>query len=781
MRFVVFLWGMMLLVTACSSRYYMRRGNIIYETGRFYKASTKFEKAYDKAKSKANQATAAVRAGQSCENVNRLKEAYNWYRRAERADKEVPEIYLKVAQVATAMEETEIAREYYERYEELFNDGKGKDGLYYFEQVAKDMQEEGRYTVELKRAFNSRNSDFTPVYYGKDTCTVFFASTRKTNPKKRRMKADPVTGEGYSHIFQADFVQEIRTTDKQGKVKVKKFKEPRWLQPVLLQDSLYSTRSEGAMCFSSDAGKLYFTSSRMIEGSNCGTRIYEAMQDREQSKEGEKKKGWTKVVAAGICGDSVSIGHPALTPDGKRMYFATDQLQGGKGGKDIWYVEKAEDGKWGNPVNAGELVNTAGDEMFPYIRENGELYFASNGHYGFGGLDLFKVSQQNGEAELVHLPAPLNSFADDFSIVFKPGQEEGLFASSRTGRGDHIFSFKYIPQQLQVRILAENAITEWPVIKANVTVTADDGTIDYLETDSLGIASMPVAKDKEYVFVTEHPAYLKGKGTVSTYREKSDRLYELKVSMQPIEKPIVIPNIYFDVAKWDLRPDAMENLKELLQILEDNPNIVIELSAHTDMVGNDQANMTLSENRAQAVVDYLIEKGVYWDRLEAKGYGETQPRQINERDVREYPFLKVGDVLNERFVNRLRGEQKEMAMQLNRRIEFKVLRINYKPGPQSLRNPHQKAVAAEEGVKQVGKTQLKDLKTLKGKFYTLQLGIFKNIPLVIDQFRVVFTEKVKGGAVRYCTGIYDTREEAAMAAKRLREKGIECILKEFVQ
>lgn len=780
MRYLVLLCGVMLLLSACSSRYYMKRGNIIYETGRFHKAASKYDKSYNKAKPKPLQANAALRAGQSFENVGRLKDAYSWYRRAERADKERPETYLKIAQVATRMDDIETATEYYQKYDTLFEDGKGNDGLYYLAQVAKDQKEEGRYMVQLKREFNSRNNDFTAVYFPDDTCTVYLASTRNTNPRKRKGKPDPVTGDGYSHIFKAEYVQEIRSVDKNGEVKVKRFKEPRWLQPVLLRDSLYSNRHEGAMCFTSDGETLYFTSSRMLKGSNVGTRIYKATQNNKENEEETEKKGWTAVALSGICGDTVSIGHPALTPDGSRLYFSTDALPGGFGGKDIWYVDN-EDGKWGQPVNAGELVNTTGDEMFPYVKDNGELYFASNGRYGFGGLDLYKIENRDGKEVLVHLPAPLNSFADDFAIVFKPGQEEGLFSSSRSGRGDNIFYFRFIPQQLRVKMLASNAVTQLPVVKAEVTVTADDGTITYLETDSLGMAAMPVTTDKEYVFVTSHPQYLKGKGTVSTYREKADRLYELEVTMQPIEKPIVIPNIYFDIAKWDLRPDAMENLEELLQILKDNPNITIELSAHTDMVGNDQANMALSENRARSVVDYLIEKGIYWDRLEAKGYGETQPRQINEKDVRTYPFLKVGDVLNERFVNRLRGQQKEDAMQLNRRIEFKVLRTNYKPGPNSLHNPNQKALSAEEGVAKIGKTQLKALSSLTGKFYTLQLGVFKNVPAIIDQFRVIFTEKLKEDAVRYCTGIYDTREEAVRAAGDLKKRGVECLIKEYNQ
>lgn len=780
MRYLIFLCSVIGMLSACSSGYYMKRGNVIYESGRYYKAASKFEKAYNKAKPEAAQEAAALRAGQAYENVNRLKEAYSWYRRVERVNKEQPEIFLKLAQVCGNMDDVETAREYYNKYEELVVDGKGKDGLYYLDQVSKDLKEKGRYGVQLKKELNSRNSDFAPVYMPEDTCTVYFASTRSTNARRKKQKTDPVTGEGYSHIFRAEYVQEVRTVDKNGEVKVKRFKDPRWLQPVLHRDSLYSSRGEGGMCFTSDGQTMYFTSSRMVKGSNVGTRIYKATREKGENKDGTAKKGWTMVVPSGICGDSVSVGHPALTPDGSRMYFVSDALPGGFGGKDIWYAER-EDEKWGQPVNAGELVNTSGNEMFPSVRENGELYFSSDGRYGFGGLDLYKLVSKDGKETVVHLPAPLNSYADDFGIVFKPGKEAGLFTSGRAGRSDNMFSFDFIPQQLGVKLLVTNAITELPVVKAEITVTADDGTVSYVETDSLGNAAIPVVPDKEYVFVAGHPQYLKGKGIVSTYREKADRLYELSLTMQPIEKPIVIPNIYFDVAKWDLRPDAMRNLEELLTILKDNPNIVIELSAHTDMVGNDQANMILSENRARSVVDYLIEKGIYWDRLEAKGYGETHPRQINEKDVREYTFLKLGDVLSEKFVNQLKGTEKESAMQLNRRIEFKVLRTNYKPGPNSLFNPNQKAVSAEEGIENVGKTQLKALSTLTGKFYTLQLGVFKNVPQLISQFKVVFTERLADGAVRYCAGVYDTREEAVAAAHKLKQKGVDCLVKEMNQ
>lgn len=778
MKFFLIVCGVLIGMMGCSSKYYMRRGDRIAETGRFYKAELKYEKAYHKTKSKDLQALAALKAGQVSQNVNRLKEAYSWLRKAQRANPQMPEIYLKMAQLAVMNDDTVTARECYRKYEELFGDGKGKDGLYYLEQVDNDQKEQGRYRIALKREFNSRYSDFAPVYYAGDSTRVLLASTRKFDSKRKRIETDPITGEGYSHIYETSYVQEIKSTDKQGRVKVKRFKEPRWLQLELQKDSVNSNRSEGGMCFAPDGRTLYFTSSRMVKGNNAGTRIYKVTRQFADSGDETGKKGWSAVSLAGICGDTVSIGHPALTPDGLRLYFVTDQLPGGFGGKDIWYVDKQEE-KWGQPQNAGELINTAGDEMFPYVRENGELYFASNGHYGFGGLDLYKVENRDGKQVIVHLPAPLNSFADDFGIVFKPGTEDGLLTSGRSGRNDHIYRFSFIPQQLQVKLLAINTVTELPIAKANVTVTADNGEISYLETDSLGKAEMEVVSDCEYVFVTDHPRFLKGKGIVSTYREKADRLYELQVEMQPIEKPIVISDIYFDVAKWDLRPEARQNLEELLTILEDNPNITIELSAHTDMVGNDEANRILSEHRAQAVVDYLIGRGIYWDRLEAKGYGETQPRQINEKDAREYPFFKVGEVLNEKFVGRLKGEQRETALQLNRRIEFKVLRTNYRPGPNSLFNPNQTAIAAEEGVEKIGATQLRELKAVKGRFFTLQLGIFKNVPAVLNQFRVVFTEKLDNGTVRYCTGVYDTREQAQQAAAVLKQKGIEYLIKEF--
>lgn len=770
MRFCLLLC-LAVVFSACSSRYYMKKGTAIYETGRYSKAAGKFERAFDKTKSRDEQAEIAIRIGDVYQQVNRLKDAINWYRKAQKSNKNQPDVYLRLASANAENGDFEAAEVLAHKHEELFGDGRGEMELRLIEQIKKEQDNPGRYFIELKSAFNTRNSsDFAPVYLPGDTCLVYFASTRNPNPNKKRQPTDPITGDGYSHIYIAEYTQEIKTLDRMGNVKIKHFKEPRWLKPALIKDSLYSLKHEGAMCFSKDGAMLYFTSSREVKGRNAGTRIYKASRG---------EKGWTSLTGSGILGDTVSVGHPAVSVDGNRIYFVTDQIAGGHGGKDIWYVER-QGGKWTEPINAGDVINTEKDELFPYVRDNGELFFASDGHGGLGGLDLYKVKEENGKQTLVHLPYPLNSCADDFGIAYKPGLDEGLLTSSRSNKGDNIYSFQFIPQQLVVRCLAQNNITELPVPKVGINVLCDDGTTNYIETDSNGIAAMVVESQREYLFSTDNPRFLKGTGTVSTYRERGDRLYQLTIELQPIERPIVIPNIYFDVAKWELRPDAKENLNELIRILKDNPNITVELSAHTDMVGRDEANMILSENRAKSVVEYLISQGIYWDRLEAKGYGKTMPRQINEREAREYDFLKAGDVLNERFIKRLKGEDRLEAMQLNRRIEFKVLRTNYKPTAASKQRPanHSSGVTGEKESPAV-QTVFKELKTVKGKFYTLELGVFKSVPNVVKSLKVVFTEEVKGKGVRYCTGIYDAQEEATAAAGVLKEKGIDATVKEY--
>ncbi len=783
MRITLFVLSVCLLGTSCSYRYYTKRGERLYESGRVYKSTNAYGKAFNKTKRPELRSRAALAAGQACEGINKIPEAYGWYRRMSQADRESGEPLLKMAEMKLRSGEYEEALENYRKFNDLFpDDERGTNGISNTELLQKESDPSIRYEVEIQRELNSRNSDFGPVFDPSADQVLYFTSARKMENRKRG-KTSPVTGDFYAHIYKTEFTQEIQRRDKKGVIKTQRFPEPRWLKPEMLRDSIASNRDDGGLCFTPDGSSLYFTSSRSINLRSEGTRIYKAGKEQDEYT-GEEK--WNRLSKSGICGDTVSVGHPAVTPDGSRLYFVSDRIPGGMGGRDIWYVEGA-DGRWGEPQNAGDLVNTEGDELFPSVRENGELYFASNGHAGLGGLDLYKITEEEGVKRRVHLPPPLNSYADDFGITFRTGRDEGFFSSTRGGRTDDIYHFAYIPQKLKVRLLVINKITELPVERVEIAITADDGSTAMLETDTAGRAEMEMEPQREYLFAVTHPRYLVGKTEVSTYRERGDRMYEEIIELQPIERPIVIPNIYFDLGKWDLRQDAMDNLQELLTILKDNPNITIELSAHTDMIGDDRSNRELSEKRANAVVDYLIDQGVNWDRLQAKGYGESQPRRIDEKAAKESGFLKPGDVLTEAYINRLRGDARETALQLNRRIEFKVLNTNYRPGPNSKVRPARSAAvsgngtqtAGQTGVSPAGRLQIRELKDVKGHFFTLQLGVFRKKPTIIDRFKVVFTEPAGNGTLRYTTGIYDTREEAAAAAGELKAQGVDCFIKEY--
>jgi peptidoglycan-associated lipoprotein len=826
----------------------MRKGNKMYETGRFYKAGVNYEKAFKKMSKKDDRSAVAMKVGVSFQDVNRLSEAYTWYRRASQADKTKTEPYIKMAEISVLRGDVDNAEVVLENFNTLFpDDERGKDGIYSLGILRRDEEKSGRYYVEAIKELNSRDQNFAPMFDPSDNNFIYFTSTRPANSKKRGHKTDPVTGDAYSNIFVSEFSNEIRRRDKKGVVKVvRHYPESRWMQPELAADSLKSNRNDGAVSFSSDGNLMYFTSSRMIDGKNLGTRIYSAA--KIAAKDGENSS-WSQIAMSGVCGDSVSVGHPAFTPDGDRLYFVTDILPEGFGGKDIWYVERVGN-SWGEPKNAGEMINTEGDELYPYVRDNGDFYFASNGYNDcIGGLDIYKITTSDGEQKRERLPSPINSYADDFGITFKTGVDEGMFSSSRSGRNDNIFSFAYIPQRLSLNVVMLNSFTSRPIKEAQVILTGDDGSTNRLLSDTAGRVRFELQPDIDYVVTLQHADYLISKEEISTYKIEDDREFEIITEMQPIEKPIIIPDIYFDFAKWDLREDAMKNLESLIKTLNDNPNITIELSAHTDMIGSASDNLLLSKRRAESVVNYLISQGIHPDRLTAKGYGKDQPRIITAKDAKVYGFLKEGDVLTPTFILQLKPEQRAIASQLNRRIEFKVMRRDYKPNadkkartvaesatsqlsqePEVLysvpENTHsdavQNKVVSEKAMKKVDATTpkptqtsvatssevsntehskqslesvkklllsgghtakkltLRDISTIKGNFFTVQLGIYKNEPKeLLKNFRVVFTEKQANGTVRYCVGVYSTREEAKKYGTELKEKGIDNFVREY--
>ncbi|MCF8258166.1 MAG: OmpA family protein, partial [Flavobacteriales bacterium] len=371
--------------------------------------------------------------------------------------------------------------------------------------------------------------------------------------------------------------------------------------------------------------------------------------------------------------------HPALSADGNTLVFTSD-VAGGKGGRDLWSSKfDAEKKRWAAPVNLAS-VNTPGNEMYAFIHNDGTLYFASDGHMGMGGLDLFMADAQ-GESwvNVTNLRAPINSAGDDFAIIFEKEQEKGFFSSNRgEGKGsDDIYSFMLPALKFTLSGTVIDFKTRKPIKDAVVSIVGTDGSSFETATDAQGKYALTLAPATSYVITAgKKDYYLNKTGKTTTVGFEEDKDLVADFELDPINRVIDLPNIFYDLAKWDLRPESKVSLDGLIETLNDNPTIVIELGSHTDTRGSDSDNLSLSQKRAQSVVDYLIENGVEAERLVAKGYGETTPKVLDKQEG----LFAVGSVINDAFINKQStNELKEEAHQLNRRTEFKVLRSDFVP------------------------------------------------------------------------------------------------------
>ena len=772
------------LLFSCSAEYFLQKGDKIYETGRFYKSCDYYKEAYAKIKSKDSKTVVAQKIGEAYERINKLREASLWYNKSLSNDDNNTELISKIIDIAHKRGDVKLIEKYVSSYESLVGDNP-KVLKYYMDNFSNSN---GRYRYELFKNINTGYNDFSPVYEVGDTNVVYFTSTRRIIEKRSfiskifggKGKRDVVTGTPYSNLFKMEYSDQVKYKDNKGKEKIRRLKKPKWTRGTMLCDtSINSTYNEGAACFSPDGKKMYFTSSRKTGNIHTGTKIYTAEKTKDS---------WGNVKILNIVPDSVSIGHPAISPDGARLYFVSD-MEYGQGGRDIWYTEKSG-GKWGQPVNAGETINTRGDEMFPFFRDNGELYFSSTGHSGFGGLDIFKVVEKDGDKHVVNIGFPFNSEADDFGIVYKKGFDEGLFSSSRGKRGvDNIYKFRYTPYINTLRIKTGNELTGAVVSDVNIKIVSELGEDRFLNTGTNGEVSVVLKENNNYLFVVYREGYLKEKFEISIRGLTGSKNLEKIITLKPIEKPIELPNILYDFGKWDLKNESKKALDGLVNVLNNNPNIVIELSSHTDMVGSEEDNMVLSQNRAQSVVDYLIEKGVYWDRLVAKGYGESQPKEITIKDEKRYSFFNSGDVLTKKYIDSLDKEKREYANQLNRRTEFRVLKTDYKPRPDSKNIPEKKIFSQETGSRNnlvkndLGKAFLiKDLIKVKGMFFTLQLGVLRKsrIPEKYKALKVVFFYPISGSSSGIITyGIFDTYKQAKENQKKVKLSGFDCFISAY--
>lgn len=620
--------------------------------GEYYEAAAIYRKVYTKTSPKKRDLRGyiAYRMAECNRLINNTGKATSAYMNAIRYDYPDSTVYLRMGQMLQKTGRYPEAIKNYDIY--MKNDPSDLlaiNGIQGCELAPGWKKNPTRYEVRRMDKFNSRRGEFSPMLAGDKYDQLYFASSRS---KDKEAKVSAITGQNNNNLFL-----------------VKQDEKGTWLAPVELEDEVNTEYDEGTPSFSPDGNTMYYTYCAQDPEGPRTAEIY--ISTRSSAK-------WGKGARATIVKDSVTaLGHPSISPDGKYLYFVSDAV-GGFGGKDIFRARVAGN-DFGPMENLGEKINTLGDEMFPYVRDSVTLYFASNGHPGMGGLDLFKATQDStGKWNVENLGAPINSMGDDFGITFAGKEERGFFCSNRNdARGyDHIYSFELPTITIFIEGIV-NDVDEYPIEDATVRIVGKDGLNVKVPVKKDGTYRVELERDIRYVMMASARGYLNQNYELHTGPEEKNETYIVDFFLSPISKPVVIDNIFYDFDKATLRPESKKALDEMIKMLNDNPNVTIELGAHTDRKGTDQYNERLAQRRAQSVVDYLIAGGIESARLEAKGYGESVPKTINKKMVKQFDFLKEGDVLTEEFILTLPPEQQEIADQINRRTEFKVLRTNY--------------------------------------------------------------------------------------------------------
>ena len=629
--------------------------------GKYADALKYYKAAYAKEKDNGRKVDIIFNIALCYKGLSKVKSAELWFRKAIVVKYPDPVVYYYYANALKENAKFDEAIKNFKKYKQLVPaDSRSDIGIKSCKLSAKWLAKPTRYKVENMALFNSKSSDFSPAYASKKHNIVIFSSNRAGSKGNR---VHEITGQGFTDLWQT-------TVDRKGK----------WSTPIPVAGETVNTEDEeGTPSLNIKGSSMFFTRCEVVKNKIEGCKIFYA------GKKGQAWGGATKLNIEGVP-DSVDVIHPTLSPNELMLVFAAD-LPGGYGGKDLWMITRAKktSTEWSKPVNMGNAINTQGNELFPVFRKNKELYFSSDYHLGMGGLDIFKaVKGDDGKWKISNMKYPINSPQDDFGIVFDGNKERGFFSSNRPGGMgyDDIYRFYLPPLKLSVSGSVTDDKTESPIAGAKLIITGSDGSTQEIIVGPDGSFHLKLRPNVDYQIQISMKGYLNGRAGVSTKGIEEDKDIKVQVTMSPISKPIELPNIMYDYAKWTLRPESMASLDKLVQTLNDNPNIVIELSAHTDYRGNDQANMTLSQKRAESVVKYLISKGIAKERLVAKGYGESKPRTVDKKMAKRYNFLKEGDVLTEEYIKKLPTlDQQEVANQLNRRTEFKVLKTDYQSAP----------------------------------------------------------------------------------------------------
>ena len=664
-----------LLLVSCGAERSMKKGEQFLTIGEYYDAAVQFKKAYRQTppKERTLRGQRASRMALCYDRLNATPQAIAAYRNVIRYQQDNVQTHFALAQqLLRNGNYKEAEKEFALVLDSMPNHVLAQEGLRSARQAPAWKESGSRYTVKKMNVFNSRHADYSPMLWGDDYNQLYFTSTRK---EATGNNLSGITGCKPADIF-------VSVKDDQGN----------WSKPEVVQGGLNTDAEEGACAFSPDGREMYLTQCTTDATHPRYAKI--VVSNRQDA-------AWGKANELPITQDTLSsYAHPAVSPDGQWLYFTSD-MPGGMGGMDIWRVRLTAAGL-GGVENLGAPINTPGNEMFPTFRPNGDLYFSSDGHPGFGGLDVFiaipnhqrlannalkdslqryaptKDKDATAPYRLVHPGYPLNSEGDDFGLTFEGPHNRGFFSSNRNnGRGwDQIYWFENpeIIQSIKGWVYEKDG---YELPSAQVRIVGSDGTNEVLSVNSDGSFTYVIQPKVDYLLLATCKGFLNHTEELQVEPVKESKEYTLQFPLASITVPVLIDNIFYDFDKATLRMESKKALDDLVKLLNENSHVTIELSAHCDYKGSKEYNQRLAQGRAEAVVRYLIDKGIAKDRLKPVGYGKEKPKTIRKKLTERYPWLKEGDVLSEEFIKTLDAEKQEICNQLNRRTEFSVLRTTY--------------------------------------------------------------------------------------------------------
>ncbi|MCO5261146.1 MAG: OmpA family protein [Crocinitomicaceae bacterium] len=666
----------------------------MYVSQNYCDAADKCALAYSKLQRKSKtakkaKAEMAFKTAESYRLTERFREATEWYEKAIILEyyNVNPLVYYYNGEMYLVLNETDKARKNYEEYKKLApEDTRGDVGL---ESVARRDSYVNTISTKLKveneSKINTKSFDMAPMFGDRKEMIMYFGSSRDNSTGTAR---DPRTCEKYMDIW-------ISELDKNGN----------WKEPVLIDGEGINTEdNEGTVAFDGRGKTMFFTRCPNLKKHNLGCEIW-VSESKGKNKWGTPKKLDLKPH------DSLTVGHPAVSEDGRFLIFASD-LPGGFGGLDLWsttYDKKSD--SWSTPKNLGSEINTSGNDVFPTFAKNGDLFYATDGKPGIGGLDIFRATKQGEEnvwVNPVNMGSPINSANNDYALV-EHTDRTGYFTSERkSANGENkpdIYKYEIPPYVFDLKVIVNDMNDKTTKIAdAKVVVTASTGDKWEGYTNKQGVifwdkkptGDRYLNEDASYTINVSKEGYHDAAGSrVTTVGLKYDQNFVIDLALLP-KKPIRLPEVRYALAKWDLLVDSTINSKDSLNfvydLLNEYPGMVLELSSHTDSRGSNVANQVLSENRAHKCYEYLVkERGVDPRRIVPVGKGEGDPRYVfrkGDNFSANLPKDEEGNAqegwvevrLTEALINSYKAKDKalfEMLHQWNRRTEGRVITLDF--------------------------------------------------------------------------------------------------------